>query len=479
MPDVKYGYEKRPVTIETRKPRRLKPPRRRQAERRYPRERPPRIPEGKGEYGPQDKPTSPTELTGPGEGHEITFESYTPLLDPKNPGIFNLAPPDPSGDDSGNGVVLYVGNTYLVGSTDGGATFADHDPTAFLPAGVGHPVDQVMLYVPHRDLYCWMLQYNPSASGDGNFRLAVAHGQQLHADVESGWTCYDFTSSDLGSKGVATDRQDLAYSESRLYMTTNLVGKGRVVMSLSLDDLANATSVTWGYTNPLDKRYKFSDLSQQNPQNVHMVAIKSDTELEVMTYDDGAGTYGFNTVKVGKFPNASDLSSLDPDGVDWLTRGVANVSASVVDGRTLWTAWDASASAPNESPSYPNAHVRIARIDLSSWTAIDERQVWNPDYAFAYGCLAVLNGDIGYGVAVGGKNDYPNSCFGILGDYVVYYRDTSTATGGLPTEARWGDYITVRPSHSRDRRFAAFGYYTDGTGASYNQRPFHLSYGRP
>ena len=209
-----------------------------------------------------------------------------------------------------------------------------------------------------------------------------------------------------------------------------------------------------------------------------MVAIKSDTELEVMTYDDGAGTYGFNTVKVGKFPNASDLSSLDPDGVDWLTRAWPM-------SRHPWWMGERSGRPGTLRPARQTNRQLSQRprpdcaIDLSSWTAIDERQVWNPDYAFAYGCLAVLNGDIGYGVAVGGKNDYPNSCFGILGDYVVYYRDTSTATGGLPTEARWGDYITVRPSHSRDRRFAAFGYYTDGTGASYNQRPFHLSYGRP
>src|SRR5690348_13981453 len=120
MPKVVSSSEKRPITIETRKPRRLKPPRRRQAERRYPRERPPRIPEGKGEYGPQDKPTTPYELTGPGDRREIVFESYTPMVDPKKPGIFNLAPPDPSGDDARNGVILYVGNTYLVGSTDGG-----------------------------------------------------------------------------------------------------------------------------------------------------------------------------------------------------------------------------------------------------------------------------------------------------------------------------------------------------------------------
>ena len=90
-------------------------------------------------------------------------------------------------------------------STDEGASFTDHDPTAFLPAATGHPVDQVMIYVPHRDLYCWMLQYHPSAgSGEGNFRLAVSHSSDIAVDVEQGWlppigAVYNFSSSDLGS----------------------------------------------------------------------------------------------------------------------------------------------------------------------------------------------------------------------------------------------------------------------------------------
>jgi hypothetical protein len=480
MPKLITGQIKEPMTIEEVKPRPLKPPRRRRAEHEFDRGEPPPIPLGEGPSVEQSPATDNVPTTGPEPHQSITFESYSPMVDPSLPGIFNLAPPDPSGADSPNGVILYVGNTYLVASTDGGASFTDHDPTGFLPAANGHPVDQVMIHVPHRDLYCWMLQHDPSASsGEGHFRLAVTHSSDIAGNVEQGWTTYNFTSSDLGFPGVATDRQDLAYSETRLYMTTNLVGQGRVVMSLSLDDLDQRQPVSWSHTDPLDRRYAFSHLSQQNPQNVHLAAIETSTSLEVMTFDDGAGSYGFQSVAVGQFPTDADLKSEDPDGVDWLTRGVAHVSAALADEGSIWVAWDAAASAPGESPVYPNAHVRIARISTNSWTTLDERQVWNPDYAFAYGCLALADGEVGYGVGVGGSSDYPNSCFGILGDFVVYYHDTSTSTAGASSEARWGDYITVRPSTVDPRRFAAFGYYTDGVGNAYQQRPFHLSYGRP
>ena len=270
-------------------------------------------------------------------------------------------PPDPSGADGSLKVVLYTGNTYLMASTDGGATFSEHDTSTFLPVAQGRPVDQVMIYVPHRRLFAWMMQHGSAAgSGDGTFRLAVATASDLVRDVERAWTVYDFSSSDLGLPGVATDRQDLAFSESRLYMTTNLSGKGRVVLTLDLEDLAQKRAVSWAYTNPLDGIFQFSDLSQQNASDVHSVAIVDSSTLRVMALDDGSGTYGFHDVGVAQFPRATDLVSKDPDGVDWLTRGVANVSASVVQGGDLWVAWDAAASAAGDRPFYPNAHVRLA-----------------------------------------------------------------------------------------------------------------------
>lgn len=438
----------------------------------------PRIPHVPGKPVKQSRKTK-TSTTGPSGGdHGIEFSTYTPLGIPTNSGPI---PPDPSGADSSGGVVLYTGNTYLMASTDGGLTFTEHDTTTFLPAAQGRPVDQVMIYIPHRRLFAWMMQHGAtSTTGEGNFRLAVAHLADLATDIESAWVVYDFTSTDLGQAGVATDRQDLAFSESRLYMTTNLVGKGRVVMTLSLEELASGGTLHWGRTDPLDGMFQFSDLSQQQGANVRSVAIASSSSLRVMALDDSAGTYDFHDVTVGQFPVASDLKSLDPDSVDWLTRGVANVSASLAVGKDLWVAWDAAASGPGETPKYPNAHVRITRIDMGTWKAVEERQVWNPDYAFAYGCLAAGSGGaIGYGVGVGGSHDYPNSCFGILGDYVVYFRDNSTATPGAGSEPRWGDYLTVRPSASDPRRFAAFGYFTKKTGSAASQRPFYLSYGRP
>lgn len=95
-------------------------------------------------------------------------------------------------------------------------------------------------------------------------------------------------------------------------MTTNLVGNGRIVMNLNLDDLVARDPVHWGYTNPLDATYQFSDLSQQNSQNVRCVAIATSSSLQVMALDNSSGTYAFHDVSVGQFATTTNLTSLDP-----------------------------------------------------------------------------------------------------------------------------------------------------------------------
>jgi hypothetical protein len=447
----------------------------------------PRIRKGPHRKPPKQNPaTDVRDGTGPGgQDHEIIFPTYTPLPDPKNPGLFGLLPPDMSGADSSSGVVLFCGNTYLGESNDHGASFADLDSSTFLPAAQGRPVDQVVTYIPRQEMFAWMMQHGKNTAGDGTFRLAVARTPALSGDFTGSWTVFDFTSTDVGFPGVATDRQDLSFTKEYLYLTTNLVGKGRIVIRIPLNDLAQGLA-TPQYTAPLDGVFQFSDLSQQHDQNIYMAGILNDSTLRVFSCTDGSTTYQTRDLPVGSFPRAGDLVSKDPNGVDWLTRGVANVSAVLARGDDLWIAWDAAESSTGSTPFYPNPHIRMAKVKISTWTVVAENQVWNPDYAFAYGTLALdTKGNVGYGVGVGGKTDFPMSCFGVLGDFVVYYQDNSDATaigsdGAGGTEARWGDYITARPSDRAAGKFAGFGYFTKKTaGGGFFQTPYYLVFGRP
>src|SRR5262249_15646174 len=156
-----------------------------------------------------------------------------------------------------------TGNTYLCASRDSGGSFVDLDSTTFLPKAQGRAVDQVMIYVPSIKAYAWLMQHGQSTTGtkDGNVRLAVARVDNLATSFTASWLVYDFTSSDFGFPGMATDRQDLSFSERYLYLTTSIVGKGRIVIRMPLSQLLKGT-LTWQYTPPLDGLFQFSDLSQ-------------------------------------------------------------------------------------------------------------------------------------------------------------------------------------------------------------------------
>jgi hypothetical protein len=115
----------------------------------------------------------------------------------------------------------------------------------------------------------------------------------------------------------------------------------------------------------------------------------------------------------------------------------------------------------------------VARIDTSTWKTASELQVWNPDYAFAYSTLSLnSNNEVGIAVAWGGPSDEADTAFGILGDFVVWYQDGSTAT-----EVRWGDFLRTHRSQVTPAHFDGFGYFTTN-GGSITQNPYHVRYGR-
>ena len=171
-----------------------------------------------------------------------------------------------------------------------------------------------------------------------------------------------------------------------------------------------------------------------------------------------------------------------PNGNDWLSflQGTSQYSvlAGTRTGNELWLGWTASSGkGPANGFDFPNAHVRIVRVDIGTMKVLGELQVWNPDYAFAYPSLNVnARGEVGIVLAWGGKNDNANAAAGILGDFVVWFQN-----GSDTTTARWGDFTTVRRAGRNRSLFAGFAYYTrkDTTRTSgYYFDPYYVVFGR-
>jgi hypothetical protein len=376
-----------------------------------------------------------------------------------------------------------TGNVYLAVSIDDGASFKYFDPTTIFPNfAVGLGGDQQIVYVPQIDRFVWCMLHGPvAATGDGAFRIAFASSADVKAKPKSAWSYVDVVASDIGVGGADFDQPHVTYSNRNLIIAVDAVEKGRVVMRIPLSDLLGA-QVGWDFTDPIeipDSTYQFSAPCGGQPDGVYMAGHVNRSKIRIFAWLDGSTRPDPpHDVAVSHWGDSDDYSSKTPSGVDWCGGCWSRVSGATWQNGALWFSWMAPRSKSGETPFFPEPHTRVVSISSFSFTKISEMQVWNPKYAFGYSALAV-NSDLEIGIAVawGGPNDEADVAFGILGDYVVWYRDGSTAT-----ELRWGDFLRTHRSNRGSNNYDGFGYFTvkDSSGKHIwlIQSPYHVRYGR-
>ena len=434
----------------------------------------------------QNEPTRPasTEEPEPG-GESVTFGGYTPLDPTKLKNV--KIPVDPSGGAAGSKVVAMTGNVWLAMSNDDGATFKYFDPTTMFPAFAGGIVgDQQVIFIPEIDMFVWIMLHNPIASsGDGAFRLAFGTAEELKRKPKSGWRFVEFVASDVDVAGVDFDQPHLSASARFLIIAIDAVGKGRIVMRIPQSDLT-AGQVGWEFIGPLTVGtgdYQFSAPCNNLPPGTFMAGHIDTSTLRIVAWPDGDSASTTHDVKVGKWSDSDDYSCSTPSGVDWSGRCGSRVSGATWRDGQLWFSWVSPRSRNGDAPFFPQPYTRVVAVNSATFANITEMQVWNPDFAFAYSALAVnSNGEVAIAVGWGGPTSEADAAFGILGDFVVWFRDGSTATTTAPgsaTAGRWGDYLRTHRSQVTSPHFDGFGYFTN-KDASGNivQNPYHVRYGR-
>jgi hypothetical protein len=438
-------------------------------------------PPGEGRSEQQNAPTELRDTEAPDPPREpVVFTSYTPL-DPSQ--LSNVKTPvDPSGAASGGGVVAMTGNVYLAVSKDDGATFKYLDPSTMFPVFAGGIVgDQQIVYVPEFDVFVWIMLDNADpTTSDGAFRLAMAKAADVASKPKSAWTYVDFVSSDFGEPGGFLDQPHLSYSGRYLIVAVDVsvAASGRVVIRIPLIDLTSG-SIGWQWIGPLtggSSNYQFSAPAGGGPPGVFMAGHIDTANLRVVEWRDGNSNFATHGVPVAKWSDSGDYSGTSPSGVDWSSRCGSRVSGATWRDGQLWFSWMSPRSQPGDTPNYAQPYTRVVAIDSGSFTTASELQVWNEDFVFAYSSLAVnANDEVAIVLAWGGATAEADAAFGILGDFVVWYRDGSTAT----TPGRWGDFLRTHRSQVTPAHLDGFGYFTntDATGAIV-QNPYHVRYGR-
>jgi hypothetical protein len=156
---------------------------------------------------------------------------------------------------------------------------------------------------------------------------------------------------------------------------------------------------------------------------------------------------------------------LTPDGQDWLAKNFNGpkgdsfprngIIGATRSGNQLWFAWSAGTNSNFQQP-----HVEMVTLDRSNnFKKIQQVQIWNSSYAFAYPALATnsCTGEVGLSFESGGNGNYENHVVGFWGDFVAYI-----TTGSNAGTDRFGDYVTIRqaPGTESDpgNLFTAFGF---------------------
>ncbi len=457
----------------------------------------------KGKPRPLEEPSPESgveEMPNDPEGQDpVVFTTYTPGPDDAFAGFaVSNNVPDATGADSEPGVVLRAYNTYLDVSTDRGNTFKRFDPRTIFtqPLGGGISGDQVILYVPRIERFVWFMQHTKAASGEGAFRIAIGSPQDVKSDPKTAWTFFDFIAGDFGDATQDLDYPDLVETSENLYVGTDIFSApasagakpkafGRLIFRIRLTELTTG-SINFTYTKVTDVSGTLkAKFAQGSGDRALWSGHKDTSTLRIWEWPDSSGS-GPTSHDVGAATwsnTTADITSLAPDGTtDWLS----NLSTSIRDkvigatgtGDDLWLAWTAGkGDAGTGGFSFPHPHVRVAQVDVKTWKLKSEMQVWNSAHAFAYPVLnANGRGEIAIGLGFGGPPMNPDSAFGIIGDFVVWF-----VNGSDRALNRWGDYLAIRRDARNEALFAGFGYFTMKTtkrSVGYLFNPFYLRFGR-
>lgn len=392
---------------------------------------------------------------------------------------------EPSGSSSGGGVIFSTANWVAAFSTDGGGSFTQLDPTTIFPAdAVGFCCDQIVQYVPSIDRFIWLLQGN-------GYRLATASPAAIISSGGTAWTYWNLTPQVFGQPaGTGLDYPDLSVGNGSLYMSWDAgfgcpsgCRQGFQVARTSLAGIQSGGTITIDFTDPPDSPMAWgSHLVQNTLDEIFWAGHNTNSQMRVFSLAEGSNTYFWRDIGTSSWARVA-LSSTTPDGQNWLGGSNGFPGTSIIggtrSGNQIWFAWNAGTDTNFQQP-----HVEMVTLDrANNFSRIQQVQIWNNSYAFAYPALTTnfCTGEIGLSLEWGGGGNYENHVVGLWGDFVVYI----TTASNVGT-TRFGDYVTIRQEPFTEANpgnlFNAFGYglrsaTAPATGTLTDIR--HVVFGRP
>ena len=356
--------------------------------------------------------------------------------------------------------VFVTGNWYASSSTDDGVSWTHVDPfSALPPAAGGFCCDQVTLHDARRGLWIWILQY-VQQGGANVFRIAATHD----ADFPGGWYWWDIgpTTLDASFTNVWFDYPDAALTADNLFVTFNMFNAAgswqrASVMRFPMDTIANGAPLgfqSWSTSDNGSLR-----LTQGAAGTMYWGSHNSSRQLRLFSWADADASLNWWDIEVA--PYSESISSMAPNGVDWLGRADTRITGACVGNGTVTFMWTAGSG-----DSRPHAFCKVARISEASKKLVDEPDIFSVDRAWAYPAAATSDsGVVGITAFYGGVDRAPSHVVGARDDTAGAWSAVISQQGtDSPNDPKWGDYLTCRAHSTAPGSWIAAGYTLQGGG---------------
>lgn len=374
--------------------------------------------------------------------------------------------------------VFFSGNWYATRSADDAATWQFVDPFTTLPSvDGGFCCDQTVLAAPGRNLMIWLLQY-VEQNGSNTLRIAAHRGPSLQS---AGWVFWDLRPADVDPAWANQwfDYNHAAVSEGFLYVGTNVFSVGSdvwqrgVVFRFPLAGFDEGATLTFQY---FESTENFSlRCAQGATDTMHIVSHNTQSQIRVFSWPENANQLTATDVDVAQWQEGP-YRAPGPDGRNWLSRCDGRITGVWVAGGEIGVMWTASGGSANR----PMPFVRVVRLNEATKAVIDEPDIWNPSFAYAYpDAYPNARGDVGVTLFRGGGSLHPAHVVGFRdqGGSQWRLRVTRTGTNG-PSDSKWGDYLTCRRHAPRPETWVAAGYTLQGGGRREDIEPRYVHFGR-
>ncbi len=357
--------------------------------------------------------------------------------------------------------LFFTGNWFASKSANNGTSWTYMSPYDFLPAPAGFDFccDQTVIYDPTRKATFWILQYSANATGDNVLRVAVNTTATLE---DSKWFWWDFKPGVVNAAwaGHWFDYNHAALSDNFLYVGTNMfkgnTWKAGVVFRFSLDQLSKRQALTYNYYSTTKNGSLRCSLGAK--KTMYFTAINSDRQIKVFEWPESKTSVTEYTVSVTRFTTGA-YTAICPDGSNWLARCDDRITACWISGNALGCMWTAGSQSGRPFP-----FARAVRINVTTKKLINEPDIWNPGYAYAYPDVCPNDGGrLGITIFRGGGTIFPGHIVGIYDDPTNTWSLAVTKNGtNGPSDNKWGDYITCRKDGGNGLAWVASGFVLNG-----------------